>query len=345
MVGYDGGRVAAERLADHVVVTRSEHIPRIQEAQASAWHVLRELMELKEARSGCGDRHGAGRGLSALRVPPGGRARARGLRAQRRARGGGGGRGRLGGGGRFLERLPAEAPPLATVEAVSAEEVPPAGGAASRSPRARGGAPLALVSPDVATCPACLAEIVDPADRRYGYPFINCTDCGPRFTIVRGVPYDRPLTTMAAFEMCSRCQAEYDDPADRRFHAQPNACPECGPCWSARRGGDRGGSPRGGVAALRAGGGGDQGAGWVPPGLPAPSGGARAAALRSRKHREDKPFALMAATLSGGAEAGGADPRRGGTAAGSGAADRDRPPARRRARWRRRWRPARPTSG
>ncbi len=86
-----------------------------------------------------------------------------------------------------------------------------------------------LISPDIATCDDCLREVLDPSDRRYGYPFINCTNCGPRFTIVRDIPYDRPLTTMSVFPMCPECEGEYHDPANRRFHAQPNACWRCGP--------------------------------------------------------------------------------------------------------------------
>jgi hydrogenase maturation protein HypF len=86
-----------------------------------------------------------------------------------------------------------------------------------------------LISPDIATCQACLSEILNPGDRRYRYPFTNCTNCGPRFTIIEDMPYDRPKTTMRYFQMCPKCQAEYDDPLDRRFHAQPNACPKCGP--------------------------------------------------------------------------------------------------------------------
>ncbi|MBA2504891.1 MAG: carbamoyltransferase HypF, partial [Thermoleophilaceae bacterium] len=131
---------------------------------------------------------------------------------------------------RFLDRLPREPPPLAVIEAFLPETVAPTGeGGFAILPSRSSGEPLAIISPDVATCEECLRELFDPADRRHRYPFINCTNCGPRFTIVTGVPYDRPNTTMAGFEMCAACQAEYDDPADRRFHAQPNACPDCGP--------------------------------------------------------------------------------------------------------------------
>jgi hydrogenase maturation protein HypF len=130
----------------------------------------------------------------------------------------------------FLDRLSADAPPLAQVEDVTAEPLPVRGERAFLIARSvcehDADTP---VSADAATCSECLAELTDPDDRRFRYPFVNCTNCGPRFTIVRGVPYDRPLTTMAGFTMCAACRAEYEDPRDRRFHAQPNACPACGP--------------------------------------------------------------------------------------------------------------------
>jgi hydrogenase maturation protein HypF len=209
----------------------------------------------------------------------------------------------------FVARLRADAPPLACVEGVSCVAVPEVGERAfviRESPR--GGTPDAPISPDVATCSACLAELFDPLDRRYRYPFINCTDCGPRFTIVTGVPYDRPFTTMAGFELCGACQAEYDDPRDRRFHAQPNACPVCGPrvtftgpdpppadLAAAHRD-----SPRvhdaisaaahalrsGAIVAVK-------GVGGFHLACRADDEAA-VARLRARKHREERPFALMA---------------------------------------------------
>jgi hydrogenase maturation protein HypF len=131
---------------------------------------------------------------------------------------------------RFLRGITEEAPPLAVVEAVGWRPLPVRGEREFRIEESREGLQRrALVSPDVATCEECLSELFDPADRRYRYPFINCTNCGPRFTITRSVPYDRAMTTMARFRMCPECQREYDDPSDRRFHAQPNACPVCGP--------------------------------------------------------------------------------------------------------------------
>lgn len=131
---------------------------------------------------------------------------------------------------RFIEALQVEAPPLARIDQVLTEELTPNGdtGFEIRHSAAQPGR-FQPISPDVATCDACLAEVMDPRDRRYRYPFTNCTHCGPRFTIIRDIPYDRPQTTMASFTMCPECQAEYDDPTNRRFHAQPNACPACGP--------------------------------------------------------------------------------------------------------------------
>src|SRR5262249_29969171 len=98
---------------------------------------------------------------------------------------------------------------------------------------AEGPGPI-FIGPDIATCDACLAELFDPADRRYRYPFLNCTDCGPRLTIIRGAPYDRARTTMASFDLCPACRAEYEDPHNRRFHAQPTACALCGPRLALR---------------------------------------------------------------------------------------------------------------
>ncbi|MEA2297178.1 MAG: hydrogenase maturation protein HypF [Solirubrobacteraceae bacterium] len=199
--------------------------------------------------------------------------------------------------GEFLARLRSQAPPLARIEQVEAAELPPTGVRGFRIVSSRGGGEQdAPVSPDTATCADCLAEMLDPADRRYRYPFINCTNCGPRFTIVRGVPYDRPLTTMAGFRMCGRCQAEYEDPLDRRFHAQPNACPDCGPTL-------RFGPARGEAALAAAMAALEDGRVLAVKGI----GGfhlacraddaAAVTRLRGRKHREDKPFAVMAADL------------------------------------------------
>jgi len=132
---------------------------------------------------------------------------------------------------RFATRLKNEPPPLAdivSVEMTSVESDPAAESFAILKSVASPGT-RTLIPPDVATCADCLREIRDPEDRRFGYPFTNCTNCGPRWTIIGRIPYDRPHTSMARFTMCPACQAEYDDPADRRFHAQPNACPKCGP--------------------------------------------------------------------------------------------------------------------
>jgi hydrogenase maturation protein HypF len=130
----------------------------------------------------------------------------------------------------FARALREQAPPLAQITALTRRSIPENdfGGefVIVHSEEAGG---FTLVSPDVATCADCLRELFDPADRRYRYPFINCTNCGPRFSIIQGLPYDRPNTTMSVFPMCADCRAEYENPLDRRFHAQPNACPECGP--------------------------------------------------------------------------------------------------------------------
>ena len=129
----------------------------------------------------------------------------------------------------FLEALVPDAPPLAHIDDVRVDEAEPRGHRGFEIEPSRDGDGFQPISPDVATCPACEREVLDPCDRRFRYPFTNCTHCGPRFTIIGAIPYDRPNTTMARFTMCPTCRTEYDDPADRRFHAQPNACPACGP--------------------------------------------------------------------------------------------------------------------
>ncbi|MET0903902.1 MAG: carbamoyltransferase HypF, partial [Acidimicrobiales bacterium] len=196
-------------------------------------------------------------------------------------------------------------PPLARVAAVDAEEIPLTGDAGfSIIASTSAGSSTAPVSVDTATCAACLAEIDDPDDRRYRYPFTNCTDCGPRYTIVLSVPYDRPATTMAGFRMCTACEAEYDEPLNRRFHAQPNACPQCGPQLSWSRPAEGAGPAAHGDAALDAAvaalrGGeivGVKGIGGFHLAVDATDESA-VAELRRRKARDDKPFAVMVSGL------------------------------------------------
>ncbi len=129
----------------------------------------------------------------------------------------------------FLVRIAAEKPPPAIIHGLEPTYLDPAGYDAFVIRESGGGAKTALVLPDIATCDDCLDDISDPDNRRYRYPFTNCTNCGPRYTIINRLPYDRPNTSMASFRMCPACRREYEDPTDRRFHAQPNACPVCGP--------------------------------------------------------------------------------------------------------------------
>jgi hydrogenase maturation protein HypF len=203
----------------------------------------------------------------------------------------------------FVEEIRQSPPPLAKITEMQVEALPPTSFArfeilASEADIERS----VLISPDVATCDDCLRELFDPADRRYRYPFINCTNCGPRFTITGDVPYDRANTSMASFVMCPDCQREYTDPSDRRFHAQPNACPVCGPrVWLV----DAEGSAietqeavakavellhQGRIVAVK-------GLGGFHLAVDATNQEA-VARLRARKHREEKPLAVMSPDLS-----------------------------------------------
>lgn len=131
---------------------------------------------------------------------------------------------------RFVARMEAELPAVAAIDDIDVEMGMPAGHAGFHIRHSSGGSePTAVILPDLATCADCMRDVTDPGDRRHRYPFTNCTNCGPRFSIIRELPYDRPGTAMAEFAMCATCRAEYDDPLDRRFHAQPTACPACGP--------------------------------------------------------------------------------------------------------------------
>jgi len=203
----------------------------------------------------------------------------------------------------FLARIPQNAPPLAQITDVSICDVPCIGErefriiATDKEKTVR-----TLISPDVATCDDCLRELLDPSDRRYRYPFINCTNCGPRFTITGSIPYDRPSTSMAVFPMCPSCHAEYNDPLNRRFHAQPNACWDCGPRLQVldNTGAEiEGVDPIGyAISALKAG----QivavkGLGGFHLAVDA-TNEAAITSLRERKQRVEKPFAIMVASVS-----------------------------------------------
>jgi hydrogenase maturation protein HypF len=218
----------------------------------------------------------------------------------------------------FVEHLPAEAPPLARITGFTVNEVPcvamPIGSdhvigddQDFRIIHSREGEEVrTLISPDVAICSDCLREMFDSTDRRYRYPFINCTNCGPRFTIIRDIPYDRPSTSMAMFQMCPACLAEYENPLDRRFHAQPNACWECGPrveLWD--KSGKRiecrdpiteavSGLHAGLVVAVKGLGGFHLAVDATNP--------AAVALLRRRKRRVEKPFAVMVPDLQAARE-------------------------------------------
>ena len=212
----------------------------------------------------------------------------------------------------FHQALHTKLPPLARIDALVTEPLQPLHEANFMIAHSNSGAERrTLISPDVATCDDCLYELLDPANRRYYYPFINCTNCGPRFTIVQDIPYDRSKTTMQVFPLCPACQQEYDNPLDRRFHAQPNACPVCGPQIQLHMGAKDAVSLQsedsfseytdsislaaqqladGAILAIK-------GLGGYHLACDALNGEA-VQRLRQRKHRDAKPFALMAPDIA-----------------------------------------------
>jgi hydrogenase maturation protein HypF len=204
---------------------------------------------------------------------------------------------------RFLADLPGRAPALSSITAIEATAIPVAGEAVFRVTHSEEtGTPSTLPPPDLATCAACLAEVHDPLDRRFGYPFLNCTDCGPRYTILAGLPYDRERTAMRGFPLCAACRAEYDDFTDRRYHAEPIACPECGPqAWLLDPRGERIDAADGIAEAARRLAGGAivavKGLGGFHLAC-SPLDADAVARLRERKGRQEKPLAVMARDLA-----------------------------------------------
>ncbi|UCH87478.1 MAG: carbamoyltransferase HypF [Dehalococcoidia bacterium] len=200
----------------------------------------------------------------------------------------------------FIAELKADPPPQAVIEKVEVNLLPPVGYSSFIVEASREGNEFVLISPDICICADCLNELRSAHDRRWAYPFINCTNCGPRFTIISDIPYDRPKTTMSAFTMCPRCDEEYHNPADRRFHAQPNACPLCGPQLELATNGTRPAEaplrkePIEGIRRLLAEGAivAVKGLGGFHLACDATNAGA-VATLRERKQRVDKPFAVM----------------------------------------------------
>ena len=208
----------------------------------------------------------------------------------------------------FLRRLEKERPPRAVIQSFESSFLDCVGYDGFEIRESDGcGEKTALILPDIATCADCLREIFDPTDRRFGYPFTNCTNCGPRFSIIEALPYDRANTSMKTFPMCAECDREYHDPLDRRFHAQPNACPRCGPrleLWNATgeivaRADDALARAveavhAGRILALK-------GLGGFQLIVDA-ANEAAVVRLRERKHREEKPFAIMVPSLGGARE-------------------------------------------